>query len=113
VVRSPLTELSKAEALANIAITERHWVVEAEISTEVWKNHGETIAPELSDNDWPLVARAFLAAEHIKCGRGLYLDDDLLRDQPISDQVAEQVSVMLQDIQRGREALVPYMKLSR
>jgi hypothetical protein len=105
-------ELLLAQALARMAVTERHWVAAAEISTEVWKTHCGTIAPELSDDAWHLVTTAFLAAEHIKWGRGLYLEGNLLRDQPISDEAAGQISVMLRDVQQGRAALAPYAKIA-
>jgi hypothetical protein len=105
-------ELSKAEALVNIAITKRHWVVDAEISSEVWKNHCGTIAPELSDDAWRLVAGGFLAAEDIKWSRAFYLAG-VLRDVAISDKDAEAISVMLRDVQQGRGALAPYAKMSR
>jgi hypothetical protein len=105
-------ELSKAEAVAHIAVKKRHWVIAAEISTEVFQNHCGAIAPELSDEAWHLVTIAFLAAEHIKGGRDMQLEG-VLRDQPVPDQLGEEISVMLMDIKRGREALAPYSKMSR
>jgi len=99
-------ELAKAEALAKISITKRHWVPisDAELSAEAWQKHSGTIAPYLSDQAWQAVMIAFLALEHIKGTRAIYLAG-ALRDQPISDKSAEGVDVMLRDVALGREAL--------
>jgi hypothetical protein len=105
-------ELLKAQALARVAVMERRWLAAGEISSEVWQAHCVTIAPELSDDAWHLVTVAFQAAEHIRGGRDEHLAG-VLCDQLISDGFAEKISVMLQDVQRGREALVPYMKSIR
>ena len=104
-------ELSKAQATAEISITKKYWV-DAEISTEVWQNHCGTIAPDLSDEAWILVTTAFIAAEHIRTSRALYLEGPLA-DLPISDELTEVFSKMLRDIKEGRDALAPYAKMSR
>jgi hypothetical protein len=100
-------ELAKAEALAKISITKRYWVVDAEISTEVWQKYGGTIAPDLSNEAWHAVTKAVLAAEHIKGSLALYVGS-VLRDLPISDKSVEGIDVMLRDVQLGREALAPF-----
>jgi len=102
-------ELAKAEALAKISLTKRYWVpnTDAELTTEAWQKHGGTVAPYLSDQAWNAVMVAFMAVEHIKGTRTLYLGG-ALRDLPISDKNAEGVDVMLRDVLIGREALAPF-----
>jgi hypothetical protein len=102
-------ELAKAEALAKISITKRYWVPipDAELSAEAWQKYGGNIAPDLSDQAWHAVTIAFIALEHVKGTRALYLAG-ALRDLPISDESAEGVDVMLRDVTRGREALAPF-----
>jgi hypothetical protein len=103
-------ELLKAQSLAGVAMNKRYWIPEpdAQISSDVWRQYAVTISAELSYQAWVLVARAFLAAEHINGSRALQLSG-VLRDQPISDDNAQAISVMQTDVSRGREALVPLM----
>jgi hypothetical protein len=103
-------ELLKAQSLAGIATNKRYWVPEpdAQISSDVWRQYAVTISAELSYQAWVLVAKAFQAAEHINGSRALQLSG-VLRDQPISDDNAQAISVMQTDVIRGREALVPLM----
>jgi hypothetical protein len=100
-------ELARAQALAAISIEKRYWVLDVELSTEVWQMHCGTIAPYLSDEAWHAVTIAFQAVEHIKGAKALYLAG-VLRELPISDECAKGVDVMKKDVNRGREALVPY-----
>lgn len=103
-------ELLKAQALAGIAINKRYWVLEpdAQISSDVWRQYAVTTSAELSYQAWVLVARAFVAAEHINGSRALQLSG-VLRDRPLSDDDAQGISVMQSDVSRGREALIPLM----
>ena len=101
-------ELSLVRSLANISIEERYWVQDVELSTEAWQKYGGTIAPDLSNQAWHAVTIAFLAVEHIKASRALYLSS-VLRDRPISDEHAEKIAPMLKDVALGREALAPFV----
>jgi hypothetical protein len=102
-------ELGKAQALAEISLRKRYWVPipDAELSAEAWQKYGGIIAPDLSDQAWHTVTIAFVALEHIKGSRAVYLAG-ALRDLPISDESAQGVDVMLRDVTRGREALAPF-----
>jgi hypothetical protein len=103
-------ELAKAQALAAMSIEKRRWVDadDAELSTEAWQKYGGTIAPDLSNRDWHTVTIAFVAVEHIKGSRALYIGGDL-RERPISDGNAEGVAPMLRHVTLGREALAPFV----
>jgi hypothetical protein len=107
-------ELGKAQALARMSIAKRFWVPnpDAELSTEAWQKHGGTIAPYLSDQAWQAVMVAFMAVEHIKGSRALYLAGPL-RELPISDENAAGVDPMLRDVTLGREALAPFALTAR
>jgi len=100
-------ELQLAQSLADISIEKRYWVEDAELSTEAWQKYRGTIAPDLSNRAWHAVTIAFLAAEHIKGARAVTLAG-VLRDRPISDDLAAQIAPMLRDVTRGREALAPF-----
>jgi hypothetical protein len=90
-----------------MSIQNRSWVVDAEISTEVWQTYGRTIVPDLSDQAWRAVTIAFQSLQHIKGARAFYLSG-VLRDLPISDKIAEQIDKMLRDVMVGREALTQF-----
>jgi hypothetical protein len=100
-------ELLLAQSLADILIDKRYWVQDAELSTEAWQKYGGTIAPDLSNEAWHAITIAFVAVEHIKGSRALYLSS-VLRDRPISDGHADGVAPMLRDVTLGREALAPF-----
>ncbi|HXN20138.1 MAG TPA: hypothetical protein VN875_17500 [Candidatus Binatus sp.] len=102
-------ELVRAQALASMAIKKRYWVPnpDAELSTDAWQKHDGTIAPYLSDQAWNAVTVAFMAVEHIKGSRALYLAGPL-RELPISDENAAGVDPMLKDVTLGREALASF-----
>jgi hypothetical protein len=74
-------ELAKAQALAEISLTKRYWVPipDAELSAEAWQKYGGNIAPDLSDQAWHAVTIAFIALEHVKGTRALYLAGALPR----------------------------------
>src|ERR1700722_13292445 len=100
-------ELLLAQSLADILIEKRYWVQDTELSTEAWQKYGGTIAPDLSNEAWHAVTIAFVAVEHIKVSRALYLSG-VLRDRPISEGHAEGVAPMLRDVTLGRGALAPF-----
>jgi hypothetical protein len=100
-------ELARAQTLAQLAHTQRYWVIDAQLPTEAWQKYGGTIAPHLSDSAWLAVTLAFMAVEHIRGTMTLYLSG-ALRDQPISDRSIEGVDVMREDVRRGREALASF-----
>lgn len=100
-------ELAQAAALADISITKRYWV-DYELSTEAWQRYCSIVAPDLSNEAWHAVTMAFMAVEHIKGSRALYVGG-VLRDRPISDGNADGVAPMLKDVQLGRAALAPFV----
>jgi hypothetical protein len=99
-------ELLKAQSLAGVAMNKRYWIPEPDvvISSDAWQKYAVTIAAELTDEGWLIVARAFLAAEHINGSRTIYLKDTL-HDRPISDNHVDSILKMQTDVILGREAL--------
>ncbi len=101
-------ELSIAEALAALAIEKRYWVEDTELSTEACQKYCGTIAPDLSDLAWLSLTVAFVAIEHIRGSKALYVGS-VLRDKSISDDGADQIAPMLRHVKSGREALAPFV----
>lgn len=97
-------ELALAESLAAIAIEKRYWVDSAELSTEACQKLAGTVASDLSNPAWHAVTIAFLAVEHIKGSKALFVSS-AIGDRPLSDSNAEGIAPMLRDVTRGREAL--------
>ena len=97
-------ELARAESLAAIAIEKRYWVDSAELSTEACQKLAGIVASDLSNPAWHAVTIAFLAVEHIKGAKALFVSS-AISDRPLSDSNAEGIAPMLKDVTLGREAL--------
>jgi hypothetical protein len=98
-------ELARAESLAAIAIQKRYWVASVELSTEACQKYAGTVASDLSNSAWMALTLAFLAVEHIRGAKALFVSNDL-NIITLSDINAEGIAPMLTDVTRVREALM-------
>jgi hypothetical protein len=104
-------ELHKAQALADMAIRKRYWIQNQDVvlSSEAWEKYCSVIAPELSNDAWNAVTRAFLAVGHIEGARAVY-HVGVLHDKPISDDIAQRIAPMVTDVTLGRDALATFAR---
>lgn len=95
-------------AAANQRIEEKRWSSAAvpllPLSTEARQKYIDTIAPDLSDEDWTSVTIALQAAETIRVILGIPGD----RAIAVPDDVAESLVPLLTNINKGRLGLAPY-----
>lgn len=103
-------ELLRAQSAAAICVEKRRWwsVVVQPLSTEAWQKYNGTIDADLSNQAWLEIVIAAEAVENIRDVRIRCVADGLPLDA-ISDAIAEQISPILRDIARGRDALAPFV----
>jgi hypothetical protein len=102
-------ELTRAEAAAEIAIEKRHWwsTDVPDLSTEVWRKYGGTIAADLPDSTWAALIVAIESVDNIRSARATAIEAGLVAVH-ISDEIAATLARMRSDLTRARDALAPY-----
>jgi hypothetical protein len=99
-------ELARARAAATICVEKRHWWSDdIQLSTDEWQKHKHAIAPILSLAEWSAVTIAIEAIDNLRSSARHPGPTD-----EISDSTAAGLVPMQRDIEKGWNALAPYIR---
>ena len=98
------TELFVAMAAAQICVKKKYWwSADVPLKTEEWQRYSKVVAPDLSDTEWNAVVAAFMAVETLRTV------GDPRPTGAITEALADKIVPILRDIEKGINALAPYM----